>query len=146
MPHDAMNDSTSRAGEQRRESPAHGISRWEWLAAAVGLLLLTGSLWVLLARAFGSSPQPPNITFEVRKVTPVSGGWLVQFDARNSGDETAADLRLRASLTRNGEEVEAVESGLNFLPARSTRAGGLYLEQDPRDGRLEIRSMSYQEP
>lgn len=132
--------------EEEPRGHAHGISRWEWLVAALGLSMLVATIWILLAARFDLPRRPPDVAVRVREVVRVSNGWLVRIEAENAGDETAAGLRIQGALARAGAAPEQAETQLDFLPGRSTRRAGLFFAADPRAGRLELRAVSFQEP
>ena len=73
--------------------------------------------------------------------------YLVQFRAFNQGGSAAA----RADDRRGAHQVrtaatETSEAVLDYVPARSSREGGLWFSGDPRAGQLTLRATGYAEP
>ena len=119
---------------------------WEWVVAAIGLLLVLGSLGYLLlqaARGEGGAPQP---VVEVLAIEPQGGRFLVRLRVRNAGGNPAAALRIRGTLQREGQAVESSEVELDYLPGDSTREAGLFFDRDPRSHRLELSPRSWRTP
>ena len=125
---------------------AHDIPLWEWIAAAIGFALLVAAVWVLLSAGPMGPSRPPAVVVRAEPPVHVADGWLVRFEARNVGSETIADVRLQATLVRGSDVSETVEAHFDFLPARSSRRGGVYFTRDPTAGVVSIRAVGYQEP
>lgn len=138
------------AGRGKGDEPAAcstgGISPLEWVAAALGGLLVLAVLIFLLWQGVGGGDGPPDVTVSVARVTAQSDGFHVGFTARNDGASPAMALTVEGVLTTPAGEVERLETVLDYLPASSSRRGGFIFAADPRLGRLELRAVSYQEP
>ena len=135
-------------GATRRE-----ITRLEWVVAALGALLVFGSMAYLAYQAFGRDESPPDVRLVVEEVRelPRGGGYVVKFRAFNEGRSAAAELGIEGELSGGpdgggGGVVETSEATLDHLPARSSRAGGLFFTQDPRGYELRLRAKGYHEP
>jgi uncharacterized protein (TIGR02588 family) len=133
-------------GEHGGGRGAKETSRWEWVSAAAGALLVAGAIGFLVHEAVVRSPEPPAITFEIDSVAAAPNGFLVQFRARNHGWTTAAGLQVAGELRAGGRSVETSEATLQYLPARAERAAGLFFTEDPRAHELTLRAVGYQTP
>ena len=71
-----------------RDTPAPQVAAWEWVAAAVGLVLVLGTAGYLVWDAAGSERAGPDIVVQVEAVLPAGGAYRVEFRARNRGDRT----------------------------------------------------------
>ena len=100
----------------------------------------------LLWQGMSGVDGPPEVHVSVDRVTAQADGFDVGFEARNDGAAPAMALTVEAVLTMPGGRVERLETVLDYLPAHSARRGGFVFSADPRQGRLEIRAVSYQEP
>lgn len=127
-------------------APAKEVSRFEWLAAMVGTLIVLAAVGLLLYDAFVPPTTPPDITIEVDSIVEVGGGYLVEFRAVNSGYSTASMLVVGAELRDGAEVVESSEVTLDYVPEQSQRAAGVFFTEDPRRHRLEIRPRGYEHP
>jgi len=113
----------------------------EWIASAIGLLLILGVMAVIARDAFnGSADMAPEIEIVVRDQQRLGGRWLVRFEARNLSPVTAAQVTIEGALP-GGETSTAV---IDYIPGRSTRGGGLVFSQEPTGVRL--RPLGYQDP
>lgn len=118
----------------------------EWVTGGFGALLFLAILGAVLWHGLTDRGAPPRIVVEVTGVEPVTGGHTVRFQAQNTGDLTAAQVRVVATLSRPLSEPEKHEATIDFLPPQSVRRGGFFFEHDPRDGALEIRADGYNDP
>ena len=127
------------------------ITRLEWVVAALGALLVFGSMAYLAYQAFGRDESPPDVRLVVEEVRELQrgGGYVVTFRAFNEGQSAAAELGIEGELhgpEGGGTPVETSEATLDHLPAQSNRAGGLFFTRDPRSFELRLRAKGYHEP
>lgn len=122
---------------------------WEQAIGGVGVLLVLGLLAFLLYEAWQPA-TPPEIVVSVQRVLSVEGGYLVELEARNEGESTAATVEVEGTLTAPDDPHAAAvaTSSLTFdyLPSKSTRRGGLFFKEDPAQYTLEVRALGYVEP
>jgi uncharacterized protein (TIGR02588 family) len=100
----------------------------------------------LLYEALQRDQTPPDLNFRIVSITPVSGGYLVQFDAYNTGNKTAAKLKLTASLTKGNDVIETRDATLDYAPANSVRHAGVFFSHDPRQYGIHISAEGYASP
>lgn len=113
----------------------------EWIAAAVGLLLILGIAVVIARDAFnGSADMAPDLEVVVRDRQQVGNRWLVRFDAHNRSPVTAAQVTIEGTLP-GGETSTAT---IDYIPGRSTRGGGLVFSTEPRE--VSLRPLGFQDP
>jgi uncharacterized protein (TIGR02588 family) len=118
----------------------------EWLASAIGLLLVLGIFGVIGWQAFNGATVPPVITVEVENVAPVEGGYRVLFRARNRTGEAAAQVEIEGKVTAAGEDEETSKAILDYVPGHSARQGGLFFTHDPHSGSLAVRAIGFAKP
>jgi uncharacterized protein (TIGR02588 family) len=118
----------------------------EWIAAAIGLVLLLSSVGYLLYDAFKGEERPPSPLVRVVAVEPQAGRYLVRLRVFNESKATASALRVEGELKRGNEVVERSEMEFQHVPGRSSREGGLFFSQDPRTLQLVLSARSYQVP
>ena len=113
----------------------------EWIASAVGLLLILGIAAVIARDAFnGSADMAPDVSVTITRVAPSGTGFLVEFEARNASPITAAQLAVEGKLP-GGETSTAT---IDYVPGRSVRRGGLFFSAEPRG--VALRALGYQDP
>lgn len=132
--------------EENEDRPRVPVSGAEWAVAAVGLLLVLAVVAQLVREAVRSPQRPPDVTVVVDTVSRGAGGWRVGFEARNAGDETAAELTVEGTLVTPDGRTLVREARVDYLPARSTRGGGMFFPVDPRAGTLRLEATGYQDP
>lgn len=125
---------------------AQGTPLLEWIAGAIGLMLLVLAVGVIGGEALFGDPSPPAVTVEARAVHAVKGGWLVEIEAINSGGSPAAGVTVEGELTLAGQPPETAEADFDYVPDHSRRKGGLFFADDPRSGQLKLRAKGYTEP
>jgi uncharacterized protein (TIGR02588 family) len=113
----------------------------EWIASAVGLLLILAVMAVIARDAFnGSGEIAPEVGVVATRIGRSGTGYLVEFEARNLSAVTAAQVAIEGKLP-GGETSTAT---IDYVPGRSARRGGLFFSQDPRG--VELRALGYQDP
>lgn len=138
---DGADDSRSTAPDR---APGE-VSKWEWLAGAVGLVLLLAVVSFIL-RAAMQPATPPLVIVAVDSITSSGGTYLVHFTARNDGRTAAASVTVEGELRSGSGTPTRSEVTLEFVPASSSRSGGLYFRDDPRRGQLVLRPLGYADP
>ena len=131
------------SGKRKGEAPP---SAWEWLAAAIGLLLLLSTLAYLLADAASDNGDAPVPEVRIHGVEQQQDRFLVRVQVANRSRSSAAALRVQGELRRGSEVVESSEIEFQHVPGRSSREGGLFFTQDPRTLQLQLTARSYQKP
>lgn len=113
----------------------------EWIASAVGLLLILGVMGVIARNAFdGGTEATPDIAVSVIGAQRTSNGFLVEFEARNRSPVTAAQVTIEGALP-GGETSTAT---IDYVPGHSVRRGGLLFTSAPRG--VALRPLGYQDP
>jgi uncharacterized protein (TIGR02588 family) len=139
-----------RAGAARPDelhrSPGRAAPLLEWLVGGLGAVLVGGAIAFLAYHALTRDRSPPDVRVVVERVLELDNGYLVQFRAFNQGGSPAAQLTIEGEVAGPDGSAEASEAVLDYLPARSDRAGGLVFSRDPRAGQLSLRATGYAEP
>jgi len=119
---------------------------WEWIIAAVGLILVVGAIGSTLYRAVTEESTPPTLGVIVDSVQRNGDGYLVKFRVKNTGNQTAAAANIEGELKNGEETAETSSAALTYVPANSERRGGLFFTKNPQQFDLQIRAMGYEEP
>ena len=127
----------------RDEPAAHRTSALEWAVAALGLVLVAGTIALLVRDAVGEGDAAVRLAVQVDSVVPRPGGHAVHFTARNAGRATAAEVSVRGER-RDASGSEESAATLDYVPGRSSRRGTLHFEGDARDVRLRVEG--FREP
>jgi uncharacterized protein (TIGR02588 family) len=123
---------------------------WQWLVAGIGGLLLLVTVGDLLYAGLVAVGGPPAVELTVVRVEPTpEHRYLAVIQATNTGGNTVAGLKIEGDLReRDGTSIEHGEFTLDYLPAGSSRTGGLFFSRDPhsRDVELKLHPSGYHEP
>lgn len=140
----------SDSGDSRRAQQP--IPVLEWIVAALGGALVLGTLLFMTWDAVRGDRSPPDIMVTVDSVVVRQSGYLVTIRAHNAGGTTAENVTVEGVLALAGDSTETASAVLDYLPAHSTRGGGLFFLHDPRTPgsstahRIRVRALGYQEP
>jgi uncharacterized protein (TIGR02588 family) len=122
---------------------------WEKAVGVVGLFLVLGILGFFIYQGF-QPDTPPEIVIEIEQIVANGGGYLVQFHALNRGSATAAGVLVEGTLSEaanpTGEPVATSQVTFDYIPAYSTRQGGLFFQANPEQYQLQIQVKGYLEP
>lgn len=117
----------------------------EWGVGLLGLIMVLGTVGFLIYKGLESEAPYPDVEVRVVDIQAQRNGYLVAFEARNRGGETAQGVLVRGRLqTPNG--VETSEVRLDYVPAGSVRNGGLFFRDDPRGRPLAVHAEGYMQP
>jgi uncharacterized protein (TIGR02588 family) len=131
--------------KDRRQRDAQ-IPFWEWVYAAIGFVLVAGTIAFLGNEALQGRNRPPEISIRTEEIISLEQGFLVRITAANRGDRTAASVKIEGELRTDGATVETTETTFQYVPGRSERKGGLFFAQDPRRMKLVVTARGYEEP
>lgn len=136
-----MAEKTTSSDRENTKPPV-----WEWILAALGVVLVGAAIGSTLFRAVTHEASPPSFEISVDSITPSVNGFVVAFRVKNTGSQTAASLNIEADLMKGAEKVETSAATLAYAPANSERRGGLFFTKDPRAFELQIRALGYERP
>lgn len=136
--HGGRKDGSSR--QNGRSPVAERITAW------IGLVLVLGVVGYLLYEGLGAGTAPPDIELRRGLIYPRPQDYLVEVRAHNRGDETAAQVKIIATLKQGETVVEEAEFTLDYVPPHSERGGGLFFRHDPRRFTLELAATGYAQP
>ncbi|WP_299365232.1 TIGR02588 family protein [uncultured Paracoccus sp.] len=128
--------------DQTRQDPG----KIEWVIGGISGVLVAGMIAFLVYQALDATPSKPLINVTVQNIEQTPVGYRIEFRAENSGGATAADVTIEGTLERDGQTVETLDTTLDYVPANSTRSGGLNFARDPEQHQLELRSTGYNDP
>ena len=130
---------TARKQQKSGHDPVPAL---EWVAAAIGLLMLIGLCLVLLREVgAGNDHDVPVLSAKIERVTSTPAGYVADVVVANRSRQTAAAVQVEATL---GEEQ--ANATLDYVPGRSESRGGLIFASDPRAGSVELRIVGYELP
>ena len=132
---------------QDDENP--GTSGWEWVAAAVGGVILATILGFLVyegvTRPGGEQPAIEVAGDAARRLP--TGTFLVPIRVVNRGHVTGANVTVRGELSgADGAVIEESTATFDFVAQHSEETGGLYFTTDPGTLRLALRVEGYTDP
>ncbi|HEU0052200.1 MAG TPA: hypothetical protein VFQ39_03440 [Longimicrobium sp.] len=138
------------SGKGREPSrAARGVSSpWEYVAAAIGALVVLGTIGLMLYESATRDDSPPDLRVVVDTVMrmPSGGGWLVEVRVANEGGKTAAQVNVEGELKKEGAGPETSDATIDYVPAGSYRTAGLVFSADPTANPPELRVKGYDAP
>lgn len=118
----------------------------EWVMGALGAFIFVSLVSVTTWCAVVGGDQPPIVSAQVSEITAANGVYIVEIEARNLGDTTAADAEIVAELHLGGEVIETHSIMFDYVPRHSERRGGFVFARDPREGQIALRTEGYADP
>ena len=116
------------------------ISALEWIAAALGLLVILAILAVLATEAVRSgNDHVPHLSARIEAVTNLPDGYVAQVVVTNGSGQTAASVQVEGKV---GDE--AATATIDYVPGHSEAKGGLLFKSDPRGA--EVQVLGYELP
>lgn len=118
----------------------------EWTVFGASALLVGLTVAFLIFEAVRYEGEPPRL--EITTGTAVRRGtaYGVQLTIRNSGHQTAEDVRVEVALQEQGRDVETAEVTFAFVPRQSWREGWVLFKNDPRGRTIVVRAIGFHQP
>jgi uncharacterized protein (TIGR02588 family) len=133
-------------GTGRKES-VHDVSVGEWIVAGISTLIVLTMIGFLVRHLIVDGKTPPDVHVHVvGEVLQASNGFVIEFEARNTGEKTAAAVDIEGALFDGTEEVERSHVTIDYVPEKGRRSGALQFRNDPRRYRLELRASGFMVP
>lgn len=140
----SKNSNGGNGGKDGEE--AQEITIYEWVCAALGCLLVFGSISFMAYKAATATDKPPDLSAEVKSVEKLKSGYLVKFEVKNEGEFTAAAAHIKGELKKGDKTEESSSTTIAYVPSFSTRSGGIFFTKNPEDFKLDVRATGYTEP
>lgn len=118
----------------------------EWTVFGVSLLLVLAVLGYLGYDAATMGDAPPMLMVELGEAVEQPGGFAVPVTVMNGGDDTAEDVEVEVTLSRNGNEIEQSQFSIAFVPRGSQGDGWVMFREDPAGGELTAKVLGYEQP
>lgn len=135
-----MKNSIQRRKPETNKPP---IPLLEWVVAAIGSVLVCGSLGFLGYRA-SIEKSPPVFKSEVLRVVATDNGFLTEIKVHNRGGTAVASLRLSAKAQSDGVSPKQVV--IDYLPGHSSRIVAMMFSDRPDRDALQLGVESYALP
>ena len=88
--------------EERDTETRRPIPVTEWIVAALGAVLVVGTIGWLVWLATTRDGTPPDVRVVADGVVALQDGWLVKFRAANAGGQAAAEVLVEVRLRARG--------------------------------------------
>lgn len=136
----------SESTNSPQKPPEAQIPLVEWIVGGIGLLIVVLALSVLLYEVVAGDKSPPDVKLTVQTIEPLRNGFLVKVRAENEGGKPAASVTVKAELVEDAQVAEESETQLDYLPPHSSRDAGVFFTRDPRQSKVRLKALGYQEP
>lgn len=91
-------------------------------------------------------PNPPTFAIETINQFQASDGYHVVIDVLNTGDETAAAVKVGAYLKRAGTKIEERDVEIEFMPPHSRRTASIVFLSSADSGEIGFEVLSFRAP
>ena len=133
-------------GDDKVGAKRPASSRWEWVAAILGLVIVAAIVGYLVYFGVSEHGRIPAIDIQVVDIHSTPAGHVVRFRVINRGGATAAALRITGELREGDTVLEDADTELDYVPPHSERTANLVFKADPAKRILEIRPTSFTDP
>lgn len=134
-----MTDNRSRDGRR--------IPALEWVAAAIGLVIVSAILAFLLIETLRTDPDiPPMLSIAPVRLVSSGNSYVLEVEVANSSRQTAAAVQVQGTLENGAGGGISSTATLNYVPGKSTRTASLVFGQDPRQRPLDLRVTGFERP
>lgn len=136
---------SSTGGMPASEQPT-GRSAAEWITFGVALLLLSVVVGLIVAQIPGEHTPPAPTVTRAGAIREAKGSFFVPVEVENTGDATAQNVQVLATLTTaDGQEI-AADQVVDFLAGGEVEQLEFVFEEDPSEGELELSVSGYGVP
>ncbi len=119
----------------------------EWIAAAIGLILVAGTIGFLVYSAVTESDLPAKLSVKTDSINQVGENYLVKFSLYNDGENNAADIVVEGKITESEKDSETSSVTIDYAPSHSKREGALLFTKQPKTNEnFQIRALGYKKP
>lgn len=118
----------------------------EWISAAIGLVVVVGTLAFLIYSAATEDDSPPHLTVSSEKIVQTENGWLVKFTLYNDGENNAANVVVEGKILQGEKALETSSITVDYSPSHSKREGGLLFTNNPQNFEFQIRPLGFTKP
>jgi uncharacterized protein (TIGR02588 family) len=124
-----------------------GRSPAEWFTFGIASAILATVIGLISYVWVTKKEQPPILSISREKaIQNVNGQFYVPFILKNQGGETAESVHVVANLELKNETEESGEQEIDFLSSGEKQEGAFIFSQNPQQGKLTIRVVSYKLP
>jgi uncharacterized protein (TIGR02588 family) len=122
------------------------ITLIEWIVSSTGTILFMFTLGFVLYNAVFGNGTPANINLRTLSVQQNGTDYLITIEAFNKGDASVEGLEVEVKLLDNGNEVEKGVTTFDYVPGNSKRKGGIFFRNNPKEYKIELRPLGFEEP
>jgi uncharacterized protein (TIGR02588 family) len=119
----------------------------EWSVFSGSLMLIVLVLGYLTYQAITFQPSEAKLDVVYKADPSVKAPFQYQVSLINSGGATAEEVKVEASIEKNGQSIEKAELTIAFSPKSSKKQGWINFKMDPgKADSLLVRVVSYKNP
>ena len=135
-------------GEDTDASRSDGRSIAEWTTLGISLAILLTVVGLVTYLYVRNDDQPATITVSTSldEIRQDGGIYYLPVDVMNEGDETAEAVQIQAELDTGSGVPETAQLSIQFLAGGEKVQGTIIFSNNPEQGELSIRPVSYNKP
>lgn len=134
--------------EHQQKEPSPARTTVEWITLGISVLIVAAVIGLIIYAYVtqGSTPPVIDASAPVDRVRQVQDRYYLPVEVRNSGGQTAKDVRVAISLTTPDGKTETAEVLIDFLAGEETAHATAVFTRDPRQGTVAVGVISYLAP
>jgi uncharacterized protein (TIGR02588 family) len=119
----------------------------EKITLALSAAVVLSILGLVTYLYYQGEEEPANVvaTARVDEIRQEREVYYVPVEVKNEGDRTVEDLTVEGELITNGQ-IETAEFTITYLAAGERATGAFIYTEDPLEGELTVRPVSYMDP
>ena len=139
-------DATGDGHASPPERQGRSTAEWTTLLVSLAVLLAVAGLITYLYAVDGNDEPVIEIEPRFAELRRVGDAYYLPVRVTNTGDETAADVRIVGELPTDSGEPETSELEFTFLAGQETAGGTMVFSREPAEAELRLLPASFQDP
>jgi uncharacterized protein (TIGR02588 family) len=130
----------------RRRTGQGPVPAIEWIGAAIGALIVLGTIGYLTYETVRSpGDERPRLSAIVTGVRPQDGWFAVDVEIRNGGRGAASDVHVAGGPAATDARQERPQASVDYVPGLSRREVTLLFRGDPGE-HPDVQIIGYSRP
>lgn len=140
-----MNEPSTVLNKDAQDVKGRTVAEWTTLAISAAMVVSMLGLVTYLYVRGDSQPAIVTASAQLDKLRQDDSAYYVPVQVTNEGDRTVEDVTIEGELAVDGQ-VETAEITVTFLAGGERVTGAFVFSQDPSQGELTVRPISYKDP
>lgn len=143
--HDHDASQAQQSHEDHSDPKARSLAEWVTLAFSATVVLSILGLVTVLNIQSDEKPARVVASAQLDEIRHENDAYYVPVAVTNEGDRTAESVLVEAELVSDSQ-TETAEITFDFLAGGELMTGAFIFSEDPSQGELSVRPVSYLDP